>query len=80
MQSLHAISVCEGIDHTIHFGGRNLYFSDKTTTVSGKDREEKAKYVVTLPVGPLERVGDNMNMGWLPLLDYGEPEGVAQAG
>ena len=47
--------------------------------VKGKEKE-KAKYVMLLPVGPLERAGDNMNMGWLPLLDYGEPEGVAQAG
>ena len=47
--------------------------------VKGKEKD-KAKYVVTLPVGPLEKMGDNMNMGWLPLLDYGEPEGMAQAG
>ena len=32
------------------------------------------KYAKTLVVGPLEEKGDNMNVGWLPLLDYGQPE------
>ena len=35
----------------------------------------KNKYAKSLLVGPLEKEGDNMNMGWLPLLDYGQPEG-----
>ena len=33
------------------------------------------KYAKTLLVGPLEEKGDNMNVGWLPLLDYGLAEG-----
>ena len=32
------------------------------------------KYAKSLLIGPLEKEGDNMNMGWLPLLDYGQAE------
>ena len=46
--------------------------------VRGRE-EDKSKYSMTLPVGPLERPGDNMNMGWLPMLDFGEPEGAGDA-
>ena len=47
--------------------------------VLGREKE-KSKYSMVMPVGPLERPGDGLNVGWMPLLDYGEPEGVAQAG
>ena len=34
----------------------------------------KDKYAKSLLVGPLEKEGDNMNTGWLPLIDYGNIE------
>lgn len=57
-------------------------FSEKIPSlplaVRGKEKEKRgnSKYATTLMVGPLERPGDNMNVGWLPMLDFGEPDGA----
>ena len=46
-----------------------------------KGQEDTAKkYGLTLGVGPLERPGDGLNMGWIPLLDYGTAENELEAG
>ena len=63
-------------------------FSEKIPSlplvVRGKEKEKAkkgdSKYATMLMVGPLERPGDNVNIGWLPMLDFGEPEGVEAAG
>ena len=38
----------------------------------------KSKYGMVLEVGPLEKAEHGLNMGWLPLLDFGTPENVAE--
>ena len=38
----------------------------------------KNKYGMVLEVGPLERPEHGLNMGWLPLLDFGVPENAAE--
>ena len=38
----------------------------------------KSKYGMVLEVGPLEKAEHGLNMGWLPLLDFGTPESVAE--
>ena len=46
---------------------------------SGFDNN-KMKYTKALPVGPLEKVEDGLNMGLVPLFDFGEtPESVQNA-
>ena len=41
-------------------------------------RVAKNKYGMVLEVGPLEKAEHGLNMGWLPLLDFGVPENVAE--
>ena len=61
-------------------------FSEKIPSlplvVRGKEKVKKgdSKYATVLMVGPLERPGDNVNIGWLPMMDFGEPEGHEAAG
>ncbi len=61
-------------------------FSEKIPSlplvVRGKEKAKKgdSKYATVLMVGPLERPGDNVNIGWLPMMDFGEPEGPEAAG
>ena len=46
----------------------------------GNPKKGDSKYATVLMVGPLERPGDGVNIGWLPMLDFGEPEEGENAG